>query len=203
MAGFRCPWRPSGKFVKREPQTVRFRLEPNRAETLASRQERETAYGELGWRSAAALGDYRVWYCDDPDAPELYTDPATLGWAWDRQLSRVWRNGLICVLLILLWTVWQFRQIWAATRWRNSCMGCGPSGCSSCGGAAALWDTVRQLRAVRGLRRKLDAGVAPDHTGDVNGALRREAAPGDRGLGRHCPAGAVCISLPPPGSGEI
>lgn len=64
-----------GKFVKREPQTVRFRLEPNRAETLASRQERETAYGELGWRSAAALGDYRVWYCDDPDAPELYTDP--------------------------------------------------------------------------------------------------------------------------------
>lgn len=40
-------------------------------------------------------------------------------------------------------------------------------------GGRALWDTVRQLRAVRGLRRKLDAGIAPDHTGDVNGALRR------------------------------
>lgn len=163
-----------GKFVKSQPQTVRFRLEPNRAETLDSQQERETAYGELGWRSAAALGDYRVWYCDDPDAPELYTDPATLGWAWDRQLRRLWRNGLICVLLILLWTVWQFRQIWSGHPVEKFLYGMWAIWLFVLWwGGRALWDTVRQLRAVRGLRRKLDAGVAPDHTGDVNGALRR------------------------------
>ena len=78
-----------GKFEKREPKATRFRLEPGRAESSDSRQEREAAYGELGWQYAADLGDYRVWYCDDPGAPELYTDPMSLSWAWDRRRYRI------------------------------------------------------------------------------------------------------------------
>lgn len=45
-----------GKFVKREPQTVRFRLEPNRAETLASRQEPGDGLRRAGVAICGGLG---------------------------------------------------------------------------------------------------------------------------------------------------
>ena len=163
-----------GKFEKSEPRAVRFRLEPDKAEDLDSRQEREAAYGELGWQSAAALGDYRIWYCTDPAAPELYTDPSTLGWAWDRQLKKLWRNGLICVLLILLWVAWQLRQIWGEYPVEQFLYGMWAIWLFVLWwGGRGLYDTLRQLRGVRRLRRKLDAGIAPDHTGDVAKALGR------------------------------
>lgn len=163
-----------GKFEKSEPRTCRFRLEPDQAETLDSRQEREAAYEEMGWKYVAALGAYQVWYCDDPDAPELYTDPATLSWAWDRQLRRLLRNGLICVLLILLWTAFQFRQIWSGHPAETFLYGMWAIWLFVLWWAGrALWDTARQLRAVGKLRRELTAGIGPDHTGDVARALRR------------------------------
>ena len=58
-----------GKFERSEPRALRFRLEPERAESWDSRQEREEAYEEMGWRQVASLGYHRVWYCADPDAP--------------------------------------------------------------------------------------------------------------------------------------
>lgn len=164
-----------GKFERSEPRALRFRLEPNRAESREARLEREAAYEEMGWRDTGTLGYYRVWYCADPDAPELYTDPSTLGWAWDQQLRRLRRNGLICILLILLWTVFQFRQMWEGyppvetflygmwAIWLFVLWWAG----------RGLWETVRQLRAVRKLRTQLAAGIVPDRCGSVSKALRR------------------------------
>lgn len=164
-----------GKFERIEPRALRFRLEPERAERWDSRREREEAYEEMGWRDMGTLGYYRVWYCADPDAPELYTDPATLGWAWDCQIRRLRRNGLICVVLVLLWTALQFRQLWAGhppvetflygmwAIWLFVLWWAGQG----------LWETVRQLRAVRKLRTQLAAGIAPDRCGSVSKALRR------------------------------
>lgn len=163
-----------GKFEKREPKATRFRLEPGRAESSDSRQEREAAYGELGWQYAADLGDYRVWYCDDPGAPELYTDPMSLSWAWDRQLRRLRRNGAICVLLILLWAAWQFRLVWSGNPVERFLYGWWAIWAFVLWWAGrGLWDTARQLRAARALRRKFAAGIAPDHTGNVAKALKR------------------------------
>lgn len=164
-----------GKFERSEPQALRFRLEPDQPESRDDRQEREAAYEEMGWRYTGTLGYYRVWSCADPNAPELYTDPSTLGWAWEQQLRKLRRNGLICVLLILLWTVLQFRQVWEGhppvetflygmwAVWLFVLWWAGQ----------ALWETVRQLRAVRKLRTQLAAGIAPDHSGSVSKALRR------------------------------
>lgn len=163
-----------GKFEKSESRSLRFRLEPDKGEKWASRQEQETAYGELGWQYAANLGDYRVWYCADPKTPELYTDPSTLGWAWDRQLHRLRRNGFICVLLILLWMAWQLRQIWGGRPVEQFLYGMWAIWLFVLWwGGRGLWDTVRQLRGVRSLRQKFKAGIAPDHTGNVEKALGR------------------------------
>lgn len=163
-----------GKFERSEPRALRFRLEPERAERWDSRQEREEAYEEMGWRQVASLGYHRVWYCADPDAPELYTDPATLGWAWDCQIRRLRRNGLICMVLVLLWTALQFRQLWAGRSvgiflygmWAVWLFVLWTAG-------RVLWGTVRQLRAIGKLRSQLDAGIAPERNGDVAKALRR------------------------------
>lgn len=163
-----------GKFERSEPRALRFRLEPERAESWDSRQEREEAYEEMGWRQVASLGYHRVWYCADPDAPELYTDPATLGWAWDCQIRKLRRNGLICVVLVLLWTALQFRQLWAGHPVEQFLYGMWAVWLFVLWAAGrVLWATVRQLRAIRKLRSQLDAGIAPERNGDVAKALRR------------------------------
>lgn len=163
-----------GKFEACEPRTIRFRLEPDKPESTEHRQERESVYGELGWQYVANLGDYRVWCCGDPAAQELYTDPTTLSWAWEKQLRRLWRNGLICVLLILAWMAWQLRQIWGGRPVEQFVYGMWAIWLFVLWwGGRGLYDTIRQLRGVRRLRRKLSAGIAPDHTGDVAKALGR------------------------------
>ncbi len=46
------------------------------------------------------MTDYRVWYCGDPGAPEIYTDPESLSWAWKKQLRRDrWNAGGYLALL--------------------------------------------------------------------------------------------------------
>ena len=74
-------WRPvsfsrygSGKFEPAEPRKLRYRLEPLRTETYDAQCEREETYREMGWEPAGVLGDYRVYACADPQAPELFTD---------------------------------------------------------------------------------------------------------------------------------
>ena len=76
-------WRPvsfsrygSGKFEPAEPRKLRYRLEPLRTETYDAQCEREEPYREMGWEPAGILGDYRVYACADPQAPELFTDPS-------------------------------------------------------------------------------------------------------------------------------
>ena len=163
-----------GKFERSEPRTIRFRLEPAKAESYDDRQEREAAYGELGWHYVENLADYRVWYCENPNAPELYTDPKSLSWAWEKQLKKLRWNGLICVLLILLWIAWQLRQIWGGNPVERFLYGMWAIWLFVLWwGGRGLYDTIRQLWGVRRLRRKLDAGIAPDHAGDVAKALGR------------------------------
>ena len=93
----------SGKFERTEPQTLRFRLEPDEGETHNQKQEREALYTELGWQKRAVLGDYRVLCCADPTAPELHTDPATQNWVWDKQLRATRRRCLFALVLLAVW----------------------------------------------------------------------------------------------------
>ncbi|MCI6054579.1 DUF2812 domain-containing protein [Dysosmobacter sp.] len=88
------------KFRRSQPRTCRVRLEPLREEDNQAQAARKELYEDLGWTSPADMTDYRVWYCADPDAPELYTDPESLFWAWKKQLCRDrWNAGGTLVLL--------------------------------------------------------------------------------------------------------
>lgn len=88
------------KFRRSQPRTCRARLEPLREEDNQAQAARKELYEDLGWTSPADMTDYRVWYCADPDAPELYTDPESLFWAWKKQLCRDrWNAGGTLVLL--------------------------------------------------------------------------------------------------------
>ena len=89
-----------------EPGTYRVRLQPQRPETPEARRERGEAYREMGWDWATVIegdenSDFEVYYCSDPSAPELDTDPVAWIWAWEKPLRRSWLAGWLCLALIL------------------------------------------------------------------------------------------------------
>ena len=174
-------WRPvsfsrygSGKFESAGPRKLRYRLEPLRTETYDAQCEREETYREMGWEPAGVLGDYRVYACADPQAPELFTDPSALRLTWEDQLRRFRRHRLISILVIVVWTVWQFRSLWESGRPVEVFLR----------GMWAVWllavvcalewlhGNLRALRGVQRLRRQLEAGMAPD-TENLDESLRR------------------------------
>lgn len=165
----------SGKFERTEPQTLRFRLEPDEGETHDQKQEREALYTELGWQKRAVLGDYRVLCCADPTAPELHTDPATQNWAWDKQLRATRRRYVIALVLLAAWTVWQFRNLWE----KNNPVEMALYGMWAVWLFVLYWAggellrNLRVLRGIRSIRQKLAAGIPLDHSGDVAASLRR------------------------------
>lgn len=88
------------KFRRSQPRSCRVRLEPLWEEDDQEQTARKELYEDLGWTSTADMTDYRVWYCDDPGAPEIYTDPESLSWAWKKQLRRDrWNAGGSLALL--------------------------------------------------------------------------------------------------------
>ena len=95
-------------FQRGEPRTVRYRLEPAAKKEKCPDQERRETYRFLGWEYVDTIGKtMHLWRCDDPEAPELHTDPETEARAYDR-LSRQERIGnwggigtlLLCVVLV-------------------------------------------------------------------------------------------------------
>ena len=174
-------WRPvsfsrydSGKFASAEPRKLRYRLGPLRTETYDAQCEREETYREMGWEPAGVLGDYRVYACADPQAPELFTDPSALRLTWEDQLRRFRRHRLISILLIVVWTILQFRSLWESGRPVEVFLR----------GMWAVWllavvcalewlhGNLRALRGVQRLPRQLEAGMAPD-TENLDESLRR------------------------------
>jgi len=164
----------SGKFEQTEPQTLRFRLEPDEGEVHGQKQEREHLYAELGWHQVTVLGDYRVHCCADSAAPELHTDPATQNWVWQKQLRIIRRRYVIAFILLAVWTAWQFRSLWEK----------GNPVEVSLYGMWAVWlfivwyvihemrRNLRVLRGVRSIQKRLAAGIPLEHSGDVEASLR-------------------------------
>ena len=93
-------------FTAMEPGEYRVRLQPQRPETPEARRARAAAYREMGWDCAAVITgadniDCEVYYCGDPAAPELDTDPVAWGWAWEKPLRRSWLKGWLTLALVL------------------------------------------------------------------------------------------------------
>ena len=84
-----------------EPWECRFRLQPLQRWKEALDPERVEAYRSMGWRLVGQLGPFWVWRCDDPNAPELDTDPVvqSMGYGY---LERKMRRHLLRLPAILL-----------------------------------------------------------------------------------------------------
>ena len=82
---------------------IRYRLDPIGKDL----RERAANYREMGWYFVDQIGGlYAVYRCDDPEAPDLYTDPESLGLAMKRLICRQW----IALALCLLWAGWLMRE---------------------------------------------------------------------------------------------
>ena len=90
-----------------EAKHCRYRLDPIGKDERELR-ERAANYRELGWRFVEQIGKlYAVYRCDDPEAPELYTDPESLGWAMKKLIRRQWLGAAA----VLLWACWLLRDL--------------------------------------------------------------------------------------------
>lgn len=94
------------------PRESRFRLQPFQRRKEVLDPERVAAYRSMGWRLVGDLGGvFWVWRCDDPDAPELDTDPVVQGEGYRylkrRMIFRTVGCGLAWLVLLglLVFTV--------------------------------------------------------------------------------------------------
>lgn len=150
-----------------EPATYRVRLRPQRPETPEARRERGGACREMGWDCTAVITggddyDCEVFYCSDPSAPDLDTDPVAWGWAWEKPLRHSWLVawavlGLLVALPLLMAVPVPGRSaleillgqnlfglLWLAT---------------ICALGVVM---LRRLWYLRQMRRQLAAGLVPD-----------------------------------------
>ena len=117
-------------FEKGEPKAVRYRLEPAPVKESCPDPERLAAYQSMGWEYVDTSGkSVHLWRCDDPDAPELHTDPETEAQAYDRlfrrqqKVTQFWAavTALLAVLAVqtlltertlLVWSVQEWKPLW-------------------------------------------------------------------------------------------
>lgn len=88
---------------RKDPSAVhaRYCLDPIQEHFgIAKLREQEAGYQELGWHYVDKIQNYYAIYrCDDPQAPDLYTDLESLSWAMKKQVR-------IACLRLLFWLVW-------------------------------------------------------------------------------------------------
>lgn len=165
-------------FERWEPRPCRFRLEPLGTRTRSRREETEAGYAELGWRLLCPMGDLLVFYCLDPAAPELQTDPVAEGWLVEKLLKRTRRHLLWAWLFLLgCFAVWGLLLLWSQTPVADLVLGTDAEIIFGCLLLPWLvWETVRALKRIRRLRRQTAAGFPRTHTGDWKKSRRQAAA---------------------------
>ena len=84
------------------PRPVRFRLDPvgrNKKEDA----RRKEPYAQMGWQFVDTLPRmYYIFSCEDPNAPELHSDPATLAYALNITIQKQIKSLVLMGLVITL-----------------------------------------------------------------------------------------------------
>lgn len=93
----------SGIFEKDEPADCRYRMSPLLKKEKAPDPEWAETCAQMGWTYVATLGGaFHVWRCDDPEAPELDTDPVVQGEGYRYLERRMVRDGIGGLLLAIV-----------------------------------------------------------------------------------------------------
>lgn len=101
-------------FVEGSPKSIRFRLEPNGAEDVYRTSNHGNSFEELlkmnremGWQYWGSWSRFYIFTTDDPNAPELHTDPRvqalTIGALARFQGRYLVSQTLYFLLLFVLW----------------------------------------------------------------------------------------------------
>lgn len=156
-------------FTRGEPKAVRYRLEPMAGKAAYPDMERREVYRSLGWEYVTTAGEVMyIWRCDDPDAPELHTEPETEGRAYDRMCRALrWVNGLAFLLLMApLAAILLGRLDGGPDYFRRQVENWQPAAIGAAVWFAyffGLWQLCRESLALRRFRRTLRAGVPVSH----------------------------------------
>ena len=98
----------SGVFERGESAARRYRMQPLSRKEKAPPEEMVELYAALGWEYVCTLsGLFHIWRCDDPETPELDTDPVVQGMGYRYLKGRmVWdtiQTGLLFLVLVGLY----------------------------------------------------------------------------------------------------
>lgn len=97
---------------RKDPSAVhaRYCLDPLQEHFgIAKLREQAAGYRELGWHYVDKIENrYAIYRCDDPEAPDLYTDLESLSWAMKKQVRWVW----LAPFFWLLWIAVLFQDEW-------------------------------------------------------------------------------------------
>lgn len=158
-------------FEQGEPKTVRYRLEAAQRSTSffsesGSEPDAEAVEmsGELGWEYLTKCGQFFVYACDDPKAPELNTDPSVQAMA----LSYVRKDGRAGVIVNLVWLLVLLGLTWYGRCWLLLALQYG-SWMVLLTAALMIGELVfgfKRVLMIRRLRKKLMEGNQPDRKKD-------------------------------------
>lgn len=95
--GFLC-------FEKAQPTAIRYRILPCKARTFLNDGGPEPAQAELaeefGWKYHAFHKEFAVFCTEDPNAPELETDPQVRAMVVRKQYRKTLRELIVCILIL-------------------------------------------------------------------------------------------------------
>ena len=158
-------------YFQKDPSAVhaRYCLDPIQKHFgEAQLAEQAARYRELGWSYAGKIWNhYAIYRCDDPQAPELYTDPDSLAWAMKKQVRLV----LLRPLFWLVWLAVLFGEDWSRLLHERAAVVMNlilrsdvviPSSLALCAlFFLCLFDWIGALWGVRRIRASLRRGVQP------------------------------------------
>ena len=109
---------PGWSFIGRVPfrtdpdaKRTRYRLDPG--VDLFGEEElrrRISSYRDAGWRYEGKVGKfYAIYSCDNPQAPDLYSDASSMALVMKKQTGRAW----ILLFLLVLWLATAFWDEWS------------------------------------------------------------------------------------------
>ena len=153
----------NGVFQRAEPAVCRYRMQPLSRKEKAPPEDVIELYAALGWEYVCTLaGRFHIWRCDDPEKPELDTDPVVQGMGYRYLKKRmVWdtiQTGVLFLVLVWLYA-WRFQTDGTPLL---DALDTPPGRVLTGAGAygLALFLMLCQIRSMGRLLRSLRAGVA-------------------------------------------
>lgn len=88
------------RFEHTEPFVCRYRLQPTAGRERRPTEDQIELYESMGWYYVGTMKGYvHVWRCEDPDAPELDTDPVAQAEGYRRLVKKsIWDGAVLLIL---------------------------------------------------------------------------------------------------------